>query len=62
MFCLTNSIIVFEESIRLRMLCERDYDYLEAPKAKKRKILKSCFCKNSIDDMFKITAELKARF
>ena len=54
--------IVFSESIRLRRLCERDCDYLEALKSLKDKCLKSCFCKALVEDMLKITEEWKDRF
>ena len=54
--------IVFSESIRLRRLCERDCDYLEALKSLKEKCLKSCFCKALVEDMLKITEEWKDRF
>ena len=54
--------IVFGESVRLRRLCERDDDYLEAIKALKQKCLKSCFSKALVDDMIKITVEWKDRF
>ena len=54
--------IVFGESIRLRRLCERDNDYLEAIKSLKDKCLKSCFCKALVEDMINITVEWKDRF
>ena len=40
--------IVFSESIRLRRLCERDCDYLEALKLLKDKCIKSYFCKGLV--------------
>ena len=54
--------IVFGESIRLRRLCEHGCDYPEAIKALKYIYLKSCFCNALVDDMVKITAELKDQF
>ena len=40
--------IVFGESIRLRRLCERDCDYLEALKLLKDRCIKSHFCKGLV--------------
>ena len=37
--------IVFGKSIRLRRLCERECEYLEALTYLKEKCLMSCFCK-----------------
>ena len=37
--------IVFGESVKLRRLCKRNGDNLEAVKAIKYKLLNSCFCK-----------------
>ena len=54
--------IVFSESIRLRRLCERDCDYLEALKLLKDKCIKSYFCEGLVVEMLEKTEKWKDRF
>ena len=54
--------IVFSELIRLRRLCERDKDYLEALNVLKIKCLKLYICKDLVIDMLEITKQCKERF
>ena len=54
--------IVFSESIRLRRLCERDCDFLEALKLLKDKCIKSYFCEGLVVEMLEKTEKWKDRF
>ena len=54
--------IVFGESIRLRRLCERDCDYLEALNLLKERCIKSHFCKSLVVEMLEVTKKWKDRF
>ena len=55
-------LVVFGESIRIRILCKHNCDNLEAIKALQDECLKSCFCKALDENMVKITAEWKEWF
>ena len=55
-------IVLENQQCRLKRLCERDCDYLEALKALKDNCLKSCPCKALTVDMVEFRAEWKDRF
>ena len=55
-------LIVFGESIKLRRLCERDFDYLEALNLLKDKCIKLYFCECLVVGMLEITEKWKGRF
>ena len=53
--------IVFGESIRLRRLCDRGCDYLEALNLLKDKCIKSDFCKGLLVEILEISKKWKHR-